>query len=180
MRPKTASMDGRGNSPGPGAYNQSSRILNQTSPNVRIGTSNRSDLYQGDKATPGPGAYGLRPSSAAGPRYGFGTARRDGFGGTKATPGPGSYSFRGTFEAAGPGTSTMPGATMTSRRPMSAGAMGNPGPGAYSAKDYDKQRQPTVRIGTATRDGMANRRDAPGPGAYNPALSTKSRAPTHV
>lgn len=69
MRPKTASNDDRGRNPGPGAYNQTSRILNQSSPNIKIGTATRDGLYSGDKSAPGPGAYNLRPSSAA-PKYG--------------------------------------------------------------------------------------------------------------
>lgn len=71
MRPKTAELNGAERVPGPGAYDQSSRIQNIGITGGKIGKSSRDDLYKGDKFTPGPGAYNLRPHSAtSGPRYG--------------------------------------------------------------------------------------------------------------
>lgn len=104
----------------------------------------------------------------------FGTAKRDGLGDTsRNAPGPGAYNFRSSFEQDGTGTTLVP------RRPMSAGG-GGPGPGAYNPKDWDKQRVPTVRIGTASRDGLGDRSGSPGPGSYDLSLGSKNRAPTHV
>lgn len=104
----------------------------------------------------------------------FGSAKRDGPGDMSRTlPGPGAYNLKSTFEKPGAGT------TMVSRRPLSAGQMANPGPGAYDVKDWDKQRAPTVRIGTASRDGLGSKNGAPGPGAYDPTLATKNRSPTY-
>ena len=71
MRPKTAELGGRERVPGPGSYDQTSRIQNSAVCGGKIGTSSRGELYVGDKFTPGPGAYNVRPNSAAaGPRYG--------------------------------------------------------------------------------------------------------------
>lgn len=65
MRPKTALGDDRGRNPGPGAYDQTSRILNETIPTAKIGTAQRADLYQGDKSVPGPGSYNLKGTNSA-------------------------------------------------------------------------------------------------------------------
>lgn len=62
----------RERSPGPGAYEQSSRILNRSMPSFRIGTGQREN-YQGGKNTPGPGYYQLRSHNSygadSGPKY---------------------------------------------------------------------------------------------------------------
>jgi len=71
MRPKTAGGNSGTKVPGPGAYDQTSRILNQSVCGVKIGTGCRGELYDGERAAPGPGAYNLRPSTAgSGPKYG--------------------------------------------------------------------------------------------------------------
>ena len=104
--------------------------------------------------------------------YSFGSSSRDGLADKRGVPGPGSYNLKGTFDGTH-GTSMVP------RRPQTASYMSNPGPGSYNAKDWDKPRQPTVRIGTASRDGLGGGDRAPGPGAYDPRLVTKARAPAY-
>ena len=71
MRPKTAGGNSGSKAPGPGAYDQTSRILNESIYGGRIGTAQRGELYTGEKSAPGPGAYNVRPSTAgSGPKYG--------------------------------------------------------------------------------------------------------------
>jgi len=168
FRAKTNVPDGRTRVPGPGTYDQNSRIQNQTSPGYRIGTSQRSGLYN-TGANPGPGTYSTRPNSAfnrdSGPKYGFGSAERSGLEGmSKTLPGPGAYNFRGEFESPGKGTSLVP------RRPDSAmlSASRSPGPGAYNPSLSTKNQNPSYRIGSASRDGLGNRNGTPGPGNYDP------------
>lgn len=106
--------------------------------------------------------------------YRFGSAKRDGLSeADKTVPGPGSYNLKGTFDGSH-------GTTMVPRRPTSADGLGAPGPGAYDPRPYNKQSPPTVKIGTASRDGLEKKNGVPGPGAYDPTLATKNRAPTHV
>jgi len=171
FRAKSATPDGRTKVPGPGTYEPTSRIQNQSSPSFKIGTSKRDNLYN-TNATPGPGSYTTRPNSAfnreSGPKYGFGTADRDSLHGmSKTLPGPGQYDFRGSFEGAGKGTSLVP------RRPDSAlsAAARSPGPGAYNPSLTDKPKGPSYRMGSASRDSISKERiGVPGPGNYEPKL----------
>jgi hypothetical protein len=169
MRLKTAPPDGRIAVPGPGAYDHRSRILNTSSPNIRIGTSKRDEF--GGTLAPGPGAYNMRPGSAygghSGPKYGFGTNRRDRdplHEMSKTLPGPGAYNTRGSLDAHG--TSLVP------RRPDSAQLYSShiPGPGAYTPSLTHRPKSPQVRIGTSSRDGFGGDRNQPGPGQYDPRL----------
>jgi hypothetical protein len=162
---KTAPMADKDKVPGPGAYDQSSKIINAGAPSYGMGTSKRDDLSKSGLA-PGPGAYSLKPSVQEGPRFGFGTSKRDeGEGFSKTVPGPGAYSLKGEFEKSGHGTTLVP------RRPDSAYlAVGQiPGPGAYNPQFNTKLNQPAYRIGSASRDGIGNSKSgAPGPGQYDP------------
>jgi hypothetical protein len=153
--------------PGPGAYEQDTKIMNQTSPGFRVGTAKRDGLYRTSE-TPGPGMYGVRPGSAfnkdSGPKYGFGTANRDELNAmSKTLPGPGTYENKGIFESPTKGTTLVP------RRPDSAmfTAGRAPGPGAYNPTLSDKKGAPAYRIGSASRD-TRERAGPPGPGSYDP------------
>jgi len=164
---KTALANDKTKVPGPGAYDQDSRIRNQASPGYRVGTAKRDGLYNSSE-TPGPGTYAVRPGSAfnreSGPKYGFGTANRDDINGMSRTlPGPGAYQHKGEFESPNKGTSLVP------RRPDSAffGSGRAPGPGAYNPSLSDKKGAPAYRIGSASRDTKERIR-APGPGSYDP------------
>lgn len=177
FRVKTPAPGDNARVPGPGAYDQNSRVQNVTSPSFKIGTSKRSDL-QGTGAAPGPGAYATRPNSAynrdSGPKYAFGTSDRNALNNmSKTMPGPGAYQFKGEFESPGKGTSMIP------RRPDSAmlSASRSPGPGAYNPNGSVAGTQaPAYRIGSASRDGLYGKSGAPGPGNYEPRLvqSTKN------
>lgn len=168
-KPGTSGLD---RTPGPGAYDHESRILSRSQPAFRIGSAKRDEMARSEM-TPGPGTYSTRPQSAygafSGPKFPFGTGMR----GkdpvqdmAKTLPGPGAYSMTSEFESPGKGTTLVP------RRPDSAHtALGrNPGPGAYNPDYLPKTRAPTYRIGTASRDGLGDRRGAPGPGNYDPSL----------
>jgi len=151
--------------PGPGAYDQTSKVGNQKAPSYRIGSSKRDDIVRSG-STPGPGTYQTRPSTAAdGPRYGFGSSERDASTGNGRTaPGPGAYTYKGSFDQGGKGHSLVP------RRPDSAifGASRSPGPGAYNPSASVKAA-PAYRIGSAVRDtrDTKERASTPGPGNYN-------------
>jgi hypothetical protein len=91
MNPKredVASMQHTRYVPGPGAYSPTVSLTNIKTPGVRIGTSNRSDLYD-TKANPGPGQYDVR-GRVTGPKWGFGSDSR-GKDYTSYVPGPGTY-----------------------------------------------------------------------------------------
>jgi len=182
---KTNLINDKTKVPGPGTYEQTSRIQNQASPAYGLGSAKRDGLYR-SSATPGPGMYAVRPSSAfnkeSGPKYGFGSATRDDINGlAKTAPGPGTYEFKGVFESPGKGTSLVP------RRPDSAlfSAGRTPGPGAYEPSLSTKNKGPSYRIGSASRD-TKDRAFAPGPGNYEPRsiqgnqnikIGTSQRAP---
>jgi len=176
MRPRSANPDGRAKVPGPGTYDATSRIQNQTSPSFKMGTSKRDDLY-GNTSAPGPGAYNTRPNSAfnreSGPKYGFGSSERDPlYGMSKTLPGPGQYDLKSNFE----GTNSK-GMSLVPRRPDSAlvSASRSPGPGAYNPGIIPKDTAPAFRIGTASRDsGSKERQAVPGPGNYEPKLILKN------
>jgi hypothetical protein len=75
--------------------------------------------------------------------------------------------LKGEFEKSGHGTTLVP------RRPDSAYlAQGQiPGPGAYSPNLVTKAKQPSYRIGSASRDGLSKEyAGIPGPGQYDPKL----------
>jgi len=177
FRLKTPTPGDNNRAPGPGAYDQNSRIQNLNSPSYKMGTSKRSNLSTTGFA-PGPGAYATRPNSAygkeSGPKYGFGTSDRNALNSmSKTMPGPGAYQFKGEFESPSKGTSMVP------RRPDSAmlGASRSPGPGAYNPDGtVGTQKSPAYRIGSASRDGFYGKNGAPGPGNYEPRLvqSTKN------
>jgi len=151
--------------PGPGAYDQSSRIQSRKGPAFRIGSSKREDMVRSG-STPGPGQYVTRPSTAyaEGPRYGFGSSERDSSTGMRMTaPGPGAYAPKGSFDQGSRGFSLVP------RRPDSAvlGVTRSPGPGAYNPSS-SVRAAPAYRIGSAVRD-TRERATTPGPGNYNPS-----------
>jgi len=88
-RPKT---------PGPGHYNPGGSMTDRASPSYRIGSARRDD----DKPDtvrnqfPGPGSYSGRPQTA-GPKWGFGTEKRDKRGGSTDI-GPGQYEMRSSLD----------------------------------------------------------------------------------
>lgn len=167
---KTGVANDKTRVPGPGSYEQTSKIQNIASPGYRIGSAKRDGLYK-DSTTPGPGSYGTRPTSAfnkeSGPKYGFGTANRDELAGMSRTlPGPGAYEHKGMFESPVKGG----GASIVPRRPDSAifSAGRTPGPGAYTVNTNLKTTtSPAYRMGSASRD-TKERAGAPGPGNYDP------------
>lgn len=171
---KTPVLDNKTKVPGPGAYDQTSKILNITSPGYRLGSAKRDGLYT-SPATPGPGMYATRPSSSynrdSGPKYGFGTANRDELQAmSKTLPGPGTYDLKGTFAEIDKGISLAP------RRPDSALISSGkaPGPGAYTPNLITKKSSPAFRMGSASRD-TKERVGSPGPGNYDPISVQKNK-----
>jgi len=77
--------------PGPGAYTPDVGLTRDKAPGVKMGTSNRSALYD-TKANPGPGQYDVR-GRVAGPQWGFGSDMR-GKGYKSDVPGPGTYEHK--------------------------------------------------------------------------------------
>lgn len=136
-----------------------------------MGTSKRDDLYKVDNI-PGPGTYNTRPTTSSGPKFGFGTSKRDDDPLqklSKTLPGPGAYSLKSEFEKPGHGT------TLVGKRPDTSylSASRIPGPGAYDPKPINKQNPPAYRMGTAPRDSISKESlSKPGPGNYDPKLIT--------
>lgn len=61
-------------------------------PGSRIGTSQRSGLYRGDKNVPGPGHFTISDDWAhKNKNAGFGSSKRDGLSLSRDGPGPGNY-----------------------------------------------------------------------------------------
>jgi hypothetical protein len=53
-----------------------------------------------------------------------------------------------------------------------------PGPGAYDPRSSIHESQPSVKIGTSTRDDTSPKATAiPGPGSYDPDISKMNSAP---
>jgi len=77
--------------PGPGAYSPAVDLTKNKTPGMRMGTGNRSDLYD-TKANPGPGQYDVR-GRLAGPQWGFGSDLR-GKAYKSDVPGPGTYDHK--------------------------------------------------------------------------------------
>jgi len=77
--------------PGPGAYSPEVGVTRDRNGGVRIGTSNRNNLYD-TKANPGPGQYDTR-GRIGGPKFGFGSESR-GKDYKSGTPGPGAYEHK--------------------------------------------------------------------------------------
>ena len=115
----------------------------------------------------------------ASPRFGFGTAKRDGIAGKTSTPGPGAYSMPNVIGYEGAKYS------VTGRRDELGGKMMTPGPGTYQPNDTQRagnDKPPTWSFGTSPRSGMGGSKNTPGPGQYEskmglggPAFSMKAR-----
>jgi len=166
-------MRNKGETPGPGTYDQASTVLSQSSARVVIGSSKRDQLNQ-SLYTPGPGAYALNTSVISEiknlPKWGFGTAQRKDLNATfHGLPGPGSYNLNTSFDE-------NKGPVMVSRRPDSAMLIAAkvPGPGTYDSNPVTKKRAPAFRIGSAARSPSPKKQTTvPGPGNYEPKLLDK-------
>ena len=133
----------------------------------RIGTSTRDNLY-GKSDVPGPGTYSDTLGNYSGPKYGFGSSKRDRnplHEMSKTLPGPGAYDSKSYLDNHG--------TTLISRRPDSASKntyQKAPGPGAYEPKIIPKANAPSYKMGTAGRSGLVLGSKVPGPGEYNPKI----------
>jgi len=167
--------------PGPGAYTSVAPEMSKYSKSSRVvfGTSGRETL--GKSNVPGPGQYAPKEANlTASPRFGFGTAKRDGIAGKTTTPGPGAYSMPNVIGYEGAKYS------VTGRRDEKGGTMLTPGPGTYQPNDTQRagnDKPPTWSFGTSPRSGMGGSKNTPGPGQYEmqskvgggPAFSMKAR-----
>lgn len=152
-------------------YSRSSRVV--------FGTSGRSDASK--TSVPGPGQYAPKEVNLmASPRFGFGTAKRDGLVGKSSTPGPGAYATHSVIGAEGSKYS------VTGRRNDKEMMTLTPGPGAYQPSDAARagnDKYPAWSFGTSARAGLSGSKATPGPGQYEmfskigsgPAFSMKAR-----
>lgn len=84
-------------SPGPGAYTPSTKIVIESQPGVVINSGpTRGKTLFTNKRVPGPGTYTVG-STLSGPKYGFGVGRRCEYKQTQCAPGPGAYHVPCTF-----------------------------------------------------------------------------------
>mmetsp|Transcript_9556 Transcript_9556/g.15667 ORF Transcript_9556/g.15667 Transcript_9556/m.15667 type:complete len:262 (+) Transcript_9556:122-907(+) len=173
------------NSPGP-VYNLPTKIGSE---GPKFSISGPHVLKKGDDQSPGP-VYQLRDSMGNAPKFGFGTATREGacrasldkkmaakeFAGVYS-PGPGHYSVKGGVTEDGPKWRFGTGGRKEGKVVEQEGLL--PGPGTYELRStlgpntgstYIKS--PSHRVGTAPKLGIDNSSSltSPGPGAY--ALST--------
>lgn len=151
--------------PGPGNYNPGSSVF-ENSPNYRIGTSTRGNIFADN--TPGPGAYKHESSVTGRPAPKIGTSKRQPLSDSVDTPGPGTYELK-SAAVEGP-KYTMPG-----RSPRKTGD-NLPGPGHYDQSLNDhcvKEKAPSYRIGTEPRTERPQSAYVPGPGTYNPEAKEK-------
>jgi hypothetical protein len=170
---------GKLQTPGPGAYSSQSPDVGKymKSPRVVFGTSGREALNKSN--VPGPGQYVPTDNPLHSPRFGFGTAKRDGMQSKANTPGPGAYSVPTVVGVEGSKYS------VTGRREDKLVTMMTPGPGTYQPNDTQRagnEKPPTWSFGTSPRQSMVSSRQTPGPGQYEaqsrmggPAFSIKAR-----
>jgi len=86
--------------PGPGAYNQDSKVILKKYPGIVVSTGPRVEKdFSTRKDVPGPGAYPLR-STLNGPRIGFGYGKKCEDKLDKSIPGPGAYKIPCSFARA--------------------------------------------------------------------------------
>ncbi|EGR29408.1 hypothetical protein IMG5_156010, partial [Ichthyophthirius multifiliis] len=156
----------RGRTPGPGQYQHQSTVLNR--PSMIFPKSNRAEMWQ-NQQFPGPGSYKNMLNQTQGPKYGFGTSRRD-KNNNCFVPGPGNYNMNSSFN-------TNKGFSMVSRQNQTNQEL-VPGPGAYNPLLIVKQSAPRYKIGTASRDGNINN-NLPGPGSYQPKFYHRPNIPSY-
>lgn len=167
----------------------SSSIL-ENSPNYRIGTAKRNvDLSNG---TPGPGTY-ERNGNSEGPRWVFGSDKRDKEIAKRDGPGPGSYNEfiikdpkafsmspknPKTEQSLSPGPGTYSPSKRTEtplfsigKGPKNSQSFKNelPGPGSYESRTWTEDFTKSVKFGTDTRRPLSSKSPVPGPGTYTTA-----------
>lgn len=145
--------------PGPGNYNPKLQTFSNT-PNVKIGTSSRSNIFA--STTPGPGAYNTSGSLTNRPAPKIGSSKRPPLSDSLLTPGPGTYEIKSTA-VEGPKFS-MPG------RSSSKKLDNMPGPGHYDHSQTEqnvRERAPAYKIGTEARTERPQSAYVPGPGTYS-------------
>ena len=153
------------NTPGPGNYNPKTQKFGN-SPNVKIGTSSRSNIFA--SATPGPGAYNTSGCLTDRPAPKIGTSKRAPLSESVLTPGPGTYEIKSTA-VEGPKFS-MPG-----RSPNKA-FDNMPGPGHYDhsiTEQSIRERAPAYKMGTEARTERPQSAYVPGPGTYSTDVKDK-------
>jgi len=152
--------------PGPGAYTSVAPDASKYTKASRVvfGTSQRETIRT--TTVPGPGQYAPGDHLASSPRFGFGTAKRQGMARMNGNPGPGAYQPAGVLGTEGAKYS------VTGRREEKDRTIQTPGPGTYQPKDDGRagvEKPPTWSFGTSPRAGIAGGHHmTPGPGAYEP------------
>lgn len=175
IRTKSNSIAARAESPGPGAYEQNSLLLNQRHATYKIGTAQREPLH-GTYENPGPGHYFKKLAgfleSGSSLKHKFGGAERSLLDISKSLPGPGSYNLNRTFDSNAGGISIL-----SKRRESDLiGASRLPGPGSYEPSLLFKKKAPAYRLGSAPRSqAIKDQMLVPGPGEYSPDYIKKSR-----
>eukprot|EP01016_Furgasonia_blochmanni_P022269 TRINITY_DN242_c0_g1_i2.p1 TRINITY_DN242_c0_g1~~TRINITY_DN242_c0_g1_i2.p1 ORF type:complete len:467 (-),score=74.34 TRINITY_DN242_c0_g1_i2:136-1464(-) len=154
-RPESAYV--RSSGPGPGAYEP--KLMKTAAPSYRLGSASRDGLYKDYASAPGPGAYEPVNKKFKETNIRMGSAKRPPLSASTYGPGPGTYATK-------PMVGEGPRYAMGGRREEVKDNFA-PGPGAYQPSiGATVERQPAIRIGTSSRDGLYKTNDAPGPGEY--------------
>lgn len=140
-------------SQGPGTYEAvTPNSVLQNAPNYRIGTAQRgADIRNG---SPGPGTY-ESTGEYEGPKWVFGSDKRDKAIAKKDGPGPGTYK---EFIIKDPKAYTM-----SPKHPRSVKSK-SPGPGTYNPSLH--KDTPLFSIGKGPRANLKLKTEVPGPGTY--------------
>ena len=156
-------MNGKSQSPGPGAYDYQRPL--SAAPKYGFGSSTRdASAYEALKYLPGPGAYEIKGGIINNKGITMTSRKMDqSFREASKMPGPGSYEpdlhTKKNYGNVRIGSA--------SRDNLNKEMLRTPGPGSYDTRiDGVRTKEPAIGMGTSQRRPLSANTRNPGPGAY--------------